>query len=618
MGIAIKPEHLDRYRQIVRLLYKYGRSEELRNAGLDEPTMEELRAADSASVDVPVVHAVPGDILRRQEDERARAANGRGGRRPHRRRRPEEPSEEGRARELADDLEKMGPTFIKLGQFFSTRGDMLPATYVHALSRLQDRVGPIPFSEVERVVFEDLGVRISKAFSYFEVEPIAAASLGQVHRACLRDGEIVAVKVQRPGLRERIRTDLEALESIANVLDRHTESGKRSNFSSMLDEFRRTLHRELDYQQEARNLETLGENLSEFELVVVPNPVPDYVTPRVLTMEFIRGRKVTALGPLARLEVDGAPLAEELCRSYLHQILVDGFYHADPHPGNVFLTDDGRLAFLDLGMVAQIGPTMQEALLQLVLAIAEGRGEKATELILHLGKSVVEIDEDTVRREITQKVLSIQGLSMRDLALGRILFDCTRVATDAGYRMPRELTVLSKALLNVDEVARRLDPDFDPNDAIRRNASSIMQHRLLKSLSPGRMFDGMLEFKALVEKLPHRINQLVDAVAENRLRVKVDAINEALLMEGLQKIANRITVGLMISATIVGAALLMRVPTRFTIFGYPGIAILFFLAAGLSGLALVVNISIHDMRAAKHKIRAKEKVKARDPGAEKA
>lgn len=612
MGIAIKPEHLDRYRQIVRLLYKYGRSEELRNAGFEEPIAEDLSAAGS---DPPVVHALPGDFLRRQEDERR--ASARNGGRPRRHHRHAEHTEEGRARDLAADLEQMGPTFIKLGQFFSTRGDMLPASYVTALSRLQDRVGPIPFSEVEKVVAEDLGVRISKAFSYFEVEPIAAASLGQVHRACLRDGEIVAVKVQRPGIRERIRTDLEALESIANMLDRHTETGKRSNFSSMLDEFRRTLHRELDYQQEARNLETLGDNLAPYELIVVPSPVPDYVTPRVLTMEFIRGRKVTSLGPLARLEVDGSPLAEELCRAYLHQILVDGFYHADPHPGNVFLTDDGRLAFLDLGMVAQIGPSMQEGLLQLVLAISEGRGEKVAELILHMGKSVVEIDEDTVRREITQKVLSIQGLSMRDLALGRILFDCTRVATDAGYRMPRDLTVLSKALLNVDEVARRLDPDFDPNDAIRRSASSIMQHRILKSLSPGRVFDGMLEFKALLEKLPHRINQLVDSVAENRFKVKVDAINEALLMEGLQKIANRITVGLMISAMIVGAALLMRIQTRFTIFGYPGIAILFFLAAGFSGVALVLNISLHDMRAAKHKIRAKEKVKARDPGAEK-
>jgi len=613
MTIAIKPQHLERYRQIVRLLYKYARTEALRGAGIEEPPPEESRpVVDPASV--PSVHAVPGDFVRRQQA--ARASNGKPAKPPHLH--PHEKTEEGRARELADDLEKMGPTFIKLGQFLSTRGDMLPPAYLHALSRLQDRVGPISFGEVEKTIAEDLGVRISKAFCYFELEPIAAASLGQVHRACLRDGEIVAVKVQRPGIRERIQTDLESLESIANVLDRHTETGKRSNFTSMLDEFRRALYRELDYQQEARNLTVLGENLSQFDLVVVPSPVPDYVTSRVLTMEFIRGRKVTSLGPLARLEVDGAPLAEELCRAYLHQILVDGFYHADPHPGNVFLTDDGRLAFLDLGMVAQIGPSMQEALLQLVLAISEGRGEKVADVLLNMGKPVVEIDEDTVRREITQMVLKIQGLHMRDIALGRILFDCSRVATDAGYRMPRDLTVLSKALLNVDEVARRLDPEFDPNDAIRRNASSIMRHRILKSLSPGRLFDNVLELKSLAEKLPRRVNQLVDAVAENRLRVKVDAINEALLMEGLQKIANRITVGLMISAMIVGAALLMRIDTpQFRIFGYPGIAILFFLAAGIWAISLVANISLHDMRAAKHKLRAKEKVKNRDPGAEK-
>ncbi len=615
MTIAIKPQHLERYRQIVRLLYKYARTDALRGAGIEEPPPEEARGAAADPATVPTVHAIPGDFVRREEA--ARESNGKPAKPTSRHHR--EKSEEGRAHELADDLEKMGPTFIKLGQFLSTRGDMLPATYLHALSRLQDRVGPIPFAEVEKIVAEDLGVRISKAFAYFELEPIAAASLGQVHRACLRDGEIVAVKVQRPGIRERIQTDLESLDSIATMLDRHTETGKRSNFSSMLDEFRRTLYRELDYQQEARNLTVLGENLAHFDLIVVPSPVPDYVTSRVLTMEFIRGRKVTSLGPLARLEVNGAPLAEELCKAYLHQILVDGFYHADPHPGNVFLTDDGRLAFLDLGMVAQIGPTMQEELLQLVLAISEGRGEKVADVLLHMGKAVVEIDEDTVRREITQMVLKIQGLRMRDIALGRILFDCSRVATDAGYRMPRELTVLSKALLNVDEVSRRLDPEFDPNDAIRRDASSIMRHRILKSLSPGRVFDGVLELKSLVEKLPRRMNQLVDAVAENRLRVKVDAINEALLMEGLQKIANRITVGLMISAMIVGAALLMRIDTpRFRIFGYPGIAILFFLAAGLSAVALVVNISVHDMRAAKHKLRAKEKVKSRDPGAEKA
>lgn len=604
MSIALKREHLDRYRQMGRLFLKYGRGDMLRGSDLEDLPSEEPAPSTAPARSTPAVHMHPGEILQRQAESHEK-----NGHAPHP---PEPDTEEARARQLADDLEAMGPTFIKLGQFLSTRADMLPGSYVTALARLQDRVGPVPFSDIERIVSEELGARISKAFEWFEDQPVAAASLGQVHRARLRDGRLVAVKVQRPGIRERVRVDLEALQSIAGLLDRHTESGKRYDYSAMLEEFRRSLGREMDYQQEARNLFVLGGNLAEFDGIVVPSPVEDYVTPRVLTMEFVRGRKVTALGPLARLELDGGPLAEELCKAYLHQILVDGFFHADPHPGNIFLTDDGRLAFLDLGMVAQIGPSMQESLLQLVLAISEGRGETVADLILSIGTPVAEVDREEVRRGIIQLVLQVQGLRMRDIALGRLLFESSRVATDGGYRLPPEMTMLSKTLLNVDEVARRLDPEFDPNAAIRRNAAEIMRHRIVRSFSPGRMFDSLLELKALLEKLPRRANQLVDAVSENKLRIKVDAINEPLLMEGLQKIANRITIGLVISAMIVGAALLMRIETRFTILGYPGLAILFFLGAGIAAVWLVANVMIHDMRAAKDQLRAKEHKKSVD------
>ena len=604
MAIALKSAHIERYRQIARLLFKYGRGDILRGTELEDLAGEPSDRRSGQAEPAPDVHSSPGEILRRQSDPHAddHSTNGTAS----------IDGEQARARQLADDLEAMGPTFIKLGQFLSTRGDMLPASYVTALARLQDRVGPVPFSDIERIVSEQLGVRISKAFEEFDDQPVAAASLGQVHRARLREGGVVAVKVQRPAIRERIQADLEALETIAQLLDRHTERGKRYDFSAMLEEFRSTLLRELDYQQEARNLSVLGDNLRQYERIVVPSPVPDYVTPCVLTMEFVHGRKVTALGPLARLELDGAPLAEALCQAYLHQILVDGFFHADPHPGNLFLTDDHRLAFLDLGMVAQIGPTMQESLLQLVLAISEGRGETVADLMLAIGTPVAEVDRAAVRRGIVQNVLRVQGLRVRDIALGRLLFESARVATGAGYRLPAELTMLSKTLLNVDEVARKLDPDFDPNAAIRRNASDIMRQRMLKSLSPGRVFDNLLEVKALVEKLPRRVNQLVDAIAENRVRIRVDAINEPLLMEGLQKIANRITIGLVISAMIVGAALLMRIDTRFKILGYPGLAILFFLGAGIAAVWLVANVMIHDMRAAKEQLRAKEHKKSHD------
>jgi predicted unusual protein kinase regulating ubiquinone biosynthesis (AarF/ABC1/UbiB family) len=442
---------------------------------------------------------------------------------------------------------------------------------------------------------------------------VAAASLGQVHRAALRDGRRVAVKVQRPGIREQILKDLEALAEIAAFMDRHTEMGRRYGFTLMLDEFRKTLLRELDYRLEARNLETLAENLRVFDRIVVPLPVTDYTTSRVLTSDYIRGEKITKLSPLVRTEIDGEVLASQLFRAYLQQILVDGFVHADPHPGNVFLTDDGRIALLDLGMVAQLSPGAQEVLLKLVLSISEGRSDDAAEIVLGMGAPGPKADPDTVRRKIAELVLEFQGLKMGEIAMGRTLFESSRIAADGGFRMPRELTLLAKTLLNVDEVARRLDPEFDPNAAIRRNAGEIMRRRMMKSLSPGRLFESLIEVKSIMEKLPRRINQLVDMVAENKLRVRVDAIDEALLMEGLQKIANRITVGLVISAMIVGAAMLMRIDTQFRILGYPGLAILFFLFAAVAAIVLILNTVRNDLRAEKHRIRAKQEQKKRTP-----
>ena len=505
----------------------------------------------------------------------------------------------------------MGPTFVKVGQFLSTRPDLLPVPYLEALARLQDHVAPFPFEQVEAIVTEELGARISKALAEFSDVPLAAASLGQVHRAVLRDGRVVAVKIQRPEIRDRIEQDIEALEEIAGFLDQHTAVGKRHGFRAMVGEFHKSLARELDYRQEARNLTMLAENLSGISEIVVPTPIDDYVSSKVLTMEFVHGRKVTSLGPLARMEVDGAPLADRLCQAYLQQTLVDGFFHADPHPGNVFLTDDGRIALIDLGMVGQLSSAMQEDVLKLVLAVSEGRGEDCADVVLKIGVPLGDIQPHEIRRHVTEMVMQVHGLRLKEIPVGRMVFELARVASEHGLRMPQELTMLGKTLLNVDQVAERLDPNFDPNEAIRRHASGIMRSRMMKSLSPGKLFAGVLEAKQFAEKLPRRLNQLIDAVTENRVRVKVDAINEVLLMEGLQKIANRITMGLVISAMIVGAALLMRVETTFRIFGYPGLAILLFLAAAVSAFLLVMNILAHDMRAAKSKLRSSERNAAR-------
>jgi predicted unusual protein kinase regulating ubiquinone biosynthesis (AarF/ABC1/UbiB family) len=551
MSTSLKLAHVGRYKDIAVLLIKYGRSDVVAEAGWD------------------------GDLRRNTPVPQAPA----------------------KAEELAADLEAMGPTFVKLGQLLSSRGDLLPAPYIEALARLQDDVAPFPFEDVERIVTEELGVRISKAFAAFDRTPLAAASLGQVHRAVLRDGRQVVVKVQRPDITKQVIEDLDALAEIAAVLDRRTKIGKRFQFADMVEEFRKTLLAELDYRREAHNLTTLADNLAEFERLVVPRPVPDYSTIRVLTMDYIEGAKVNSLSPVALLEIDGEALAEELFRAYLKQIFIDGFFHADPHPGNVFITPDGRLALLDLGMVARVAPRLQEQLLQMVLAISEARADEVGDVAIKIGATSPEFDEKEFRKRVDDVVARTQDATLGELQVGKVFLEMAKHAGETGIRMPPELTVLGKALLNLDGIGRVLAPKFDPTDSIRRNSSKMMRHRMLKTMSPGNVYAGLLEVKDLVTRLPARVNKILDATADNKFGFKIDTgIDAHGFMLGLQTVANRITFGLVLAALIVGAAMLMNIRTTFTIFGYPGLAMLFFLAAVAGGLFLLLRIAIADRR----------------------
>ena len=470
----------------------------------------------------------------------------------------------------------------------------MPQAYLEALARLQDKVEPFSFAEVEKIVTTELGVRISKAFATFDDQPMAAASLGQVHRATLRDGRPVAVKVQRPGIREEMVEDLDALEDIADFLDHHTELGRRYEFCHLLEQFRKSLLQELDYRQEAANLTTLSRDLRKFDHIIIPAPIDQYCTSRVLTMEFVPGKKVTDLSPLARMEFDGAGLAEELFRAYLEQILVNGFFHADPHPGNVFITADHRVALLDLGMVGRIMPRLQEDLLQLLMAISEGRGDEAANIAIKIGEKKEDFDSKEFTRRISGIVAQQKAATVEQMQVGRLVLEVTQTSAENGIRVPPELTMLGKTLLNLDQVGRALEPEFDPNASIRRNAAEIMQQRLVRSLSPGNLFSGVLELKDLLQRLPSRLNKIIDAISNNELKISVDAIDERTLVVGFQKVANRITVGLILASLIVGAAMLMRVDTSFRIWGYPGLAIIFFLVAAGGGIALLINILFYD------------------------
>jgi len=550
MALSLKPERIKRYKDIVALLIKYGRSDLVQEADLDIAPSERERALT--------------------------------------------PTSEPKAEELASDLENLGTTFIKLGQLLSTRGDILPEPYLEALARLQDQVESFSYDQVEQIVSSELGGRLSKLFSEFDREPTAAASLAQVHRARMRDGRAVVVKVQRPDIRETIVEDLEALEEVADFIDAHTEVGKRYEFSNMLSELRISLLHELDFKREAANLVRLRKSLSEFEHIVIPEPIEDFTTSRVLTMDYVPGRKTTSLSPLRLLELDGQGLSEELFRAYLKQMLVDGFFHADPHPGNVFITDDNRLALLDLGMVGHISGNFQENLLRLLLAISEGRGDEAAEIAMKMGEPKPRFDKQDYEHRVANLVTQHAEATVESIDAGHVVLEITRISADCWFRLPPEFTMIAKALLNLDRVVYVLCPDFDPNAIIREEATNLLTRRIVKSIEPGSVLTRVIEVKEFVERLPSRVNKILDAIGNNELKVNVDAIDERIVLDGLQKVANRIALGLILASLIVGAALMMRVETSFRIFGYPGLPMIFFMLAAIAGLALAISIVFYD------------------------
>src|SRR2546427_172190 len=392
-----------------------------------------------------------------------------------------EPDVKARAEAFAKSLKAMGPTYIKFGQILSTRPDIVPPEYIAALESLQDSVEPFSFADVERIVEEELGARISKMFDSFESTPMAAASLGQVHRAVLRDGREVVVKVQRPNVREEVKKDLEVFTDIAQTLEEHTEVGRKMNLVGAIDQAKITLMNELNYVQEARNTEVLRHNLADFPLIYVPTVVHDLTSQRVLTTELVHGRKVSKLTPLQLIEHDFAELATVVTRAYLKQICVDGFWHSDPHPGNVFIRElDGQsqVVLLDFGMVSRISEAFQDEIIKLLLAISSNRGTEVAEACVRLSEVQERFEGTKFAREISMIVATFHDVDVQQINVGQLLFNVITITNNNELKAPPELAMLAKTLLNLDAITKRLDPKFDPQTVIREYAQRLMTQKL--------------------------------------------------------------------------------------------------------------------------------------------
>lgn len=551
MPNASIPEHAVSYKNVLKLLWRHGNRSALESIGLRSHVDED-------------------------ESEEAVAE-----------------LESARAESFAEDLEKLGPTYIKIGQIMSSQADLLPEPYVDALSRLHDDVEPFPFNEVAEIIEHDLKMPIKTAFAEIDTLPLAAASIGQVHRGVTHDGVEVAVKVQRPDAEQNIERDLSTLIHAGQVLDKMT--GSKYRMTEALEETRLLLRQELDYRMEADNFEKLCGIVRGKKCLILPQVLRALSGDKVLTMTFVEGKKLTALSPAELDHVDGERLAESMFHTYLDQMLVHGFFHADPHPGNVLLHPSGKLAMLDLGLVGRVPPIQRDKLLQLLMAICEGRGERTAEIALEIGEPGRDVDGHGFRQEISSLVMIHHGSSRERLLIGQVVMQIARVCGQHGISIPTEVTLIGKALVHLDQLGSVLCPDFNPTKSIQRRLSRLLQKSLLKSISPTALADLLFEGKRFMQSAPHRLNQLMDTLGRHDRGFKIDAIDEDRLIDGFEKIANRITYGLVVAALYIGGAMVMNIENAGpSVWEMPVLSLVMLIAAAAGTVIIVMGTWINN------------------------
>ncbi|HJU88779.1 MAG TPA: AarF/UbiB family protein [Gemmatimonadaceae bacterium] len=532
-------------------------------------------------------------------------------------------------------LVELGPAYVKLGQVLSTRPDLLPEPYIEELRRLQDDVGAIPVDDVKQVIEEQLGARLSKLFAAFQDEPIGTGSLGQVHGAELREGRPVVVKVQRPGIRETLKDDLEFFRELARFLTDHTKVGHRVDLIGIIHELERALADELDYRIEAQNAAAFRRMLASFPRLLIPRVIEAYTSERVLTTERIFGVKIDEVPRIARVEHDFTDLADDFAKAYLKQITIDGHFHADPHPGNVFIVFDEasnpitpaqaaaserrkevrppttaiaklevearaeavsvaeqaegiKLALIDFGMTAHLSNSLRESIVRMLLDLSENRGDAVAESLIEMGQAIEGFDRATFAREVASLISRTYDRSVGEIHAGLVIYEMINISYERGLRLPAELTLLGKAMFNLDAVTRALDPGYSPVTAIREFSDRIASERARREFSLGRFYQVATQASDLISALPRRIDAITSRLANNELGLKLDAPQLPTLLEGMQKIANRVFSGLVLAGILVASAMLL--PHRRQL-GTVG-----FVIAGVIGVYMVVNIILGDRK----------------------
>ncbi len=497
---------------------------------------------------------------------------------------PETDPEATRALNLRLALQELGPTYIKLGQVLSTRPDLLSPAYIRELENLQDRIPPFPAEEAKALIEAELGAPIGELFLVFYDTPLASASLSQAHEAILPDGTQVIVKVQRPDAAERVRRDIPALRGLAELFEARTDWGKLYDLTGIVHELDRNLRLELDFQRERYNLETMARNLEPFPHIKVPKVYPKYSSSRVLVMERIFGKKPNG-------ETRSPELATEFLRSFLKQFAEDGFFHADPHPGNVLLTDDGDLYLIDLGMVGYLDSRTRRGVTKFLLAMMGRMGDTTAEVLVELGDPLRDFQLNSYRLEIGRLVARFHNTPLSELNVGEVMTEAVRIGFKSRLRFHSQLLLLVKALTQIDGIARALDPQADLLDILQPYLPSVVTNQVGELVSPMNLMHTGIEATEVALDMPRKISILLDKInADNRVRIQFEHIALKEAFEPFGKWINRLVLGLVFAALSIASAMIISSGGGPQWFGHPVLGLVGFVLAVILGLYLVVTI----------------------------
>ncbi len=481
------------------------------------------------------------------------------------------------ASNLRQALVELGPTFVKLGQLLSTRPDILPPVFIEELEKLQDKVTPISYEEIKRVLEKEIGP-IDKVFAEFNAEPLAAASIGQVHRARLLTGEEVIVKVQRPDIEAKVRNDLEILKGLARISERRSADAQQLGILAMVEDYAKTLLRELDYEREARNTERVYKNFAEDKRVVIPKVYQQHSSPRVLIEEFIPGLKLSDIEGIEAHGWSRRKISALGTEAFLSQIMMHGFFQADPHPGNILVLDEERICFIDFGEIGYLSDLRLTYVGQLLIAINNNNPYSAMSVLRNMGILADIEDTDDFSEDFADLVASLYSSSMGGLDMKRMRTEIMEIAYRYQLKMPAYLTSLMKALITVEGVGKKLDPSFNFSEVAAPLATRVYRERLKpKNISKYLRAKYYKNIEPLRE-MPANFNSLLKNTAEGRLNMNLQVDVSPRLYRKMTQLVSRLSFSLIIAGALIGSAMIIQANhsaqvERFAFMGVTGFAI---------------------------------------------